>query len=352
MKLAKTLDHGGSVAAVLFNTDGTHLFTAGSDATAPLVGGQAHNGRVKRWDLATGKEAKGPPTLRYNVQSAALSLDGRLLAVATNGYLLGPRGRPNVADPGELVVYDTTGQRAAVKLRGVSFDQRGLVFSPDGKTLAAGTSPQDRRGQEMAPGGLIETWDVNSGKLAASFKGHRGYVQAVAYSPDGTRLLSSSRYPTGMPPREVWKGELKLWDVASGKEQAALGGECAQVWSVAFGPEGNLAASGGDDGAVRLWDVSKGQEVASLPGHNGAVYALAFSPDGKWLVSGGGNRNGERVPGELKVWDVTARKEVEALTGHGEPVVALAFDRGGTKLASGDTGGVVKLWTVGASGKP
>jgi RNA polymerase sigma factor (sigma-70 family) len=352
MKLAATLEHGGGIAVVLFSPDGSHLFTAGSDANPPLVGGQSHNGRVKLWDLATGKEAKGPPTLRYGVQGAALSPDGRFLALSTNGYLLGPRGRPNLADPGELVVYDTTGKRAAVKFPGVSFDKRSLVFSPDGKTLAAGTSPQDRRGLELAPGGLIETWDVNAGKATASFKGHRGYVQAVAYSPDGTRLISASRYPTGSPPREVWKGELKLWDVASGKEQAALEGNTGQVWSVAFSPDGNLAASGDDDGVVRLWDVGQGKEVASLPGHKGAVYALAFSPDGKWLVSGAGDRNGERVPGELKVWDVATRKEMPALTGHGEPVVALAFDRGGTKLASADTGGVVKLWAVSAAGKP
>jgi WD40 repeat protein len=286
------------------------------------------------------------------VHGAALSPDGRLLAISTNGYLLGPRGRPAVADPGELVLYDTTGQRAALKLRGVSFDQRALVFSPDGKTLAAGSSPQDRRGLDMVPGGLVETWDVNSGKPGVSFKGHKGYVHAVAYSPDGTRLLSGSRYPTGMPPRQIWKGELKLWDVASGKEQVSLPGITSEVWSVAFSPEGTLAASGDDDGAVRLWDVVKGEEVASLPGHKGAVFALAFSPDGKWLVSAGGERNAERVPGELKVWDVAGRKEVDTLTGHGESVVALAFDRTGTKLASGDTAGVVKLWSVSSAAKP
>lgn len=339
-------DHRGACSAVAFSPDGEYLLTAGADNNPELVGGQSHNGRVRMWHLATRKEHPGPQPLRYGIQAAALAPDGRYLAVSTGGALLGPRGRPTLVDPGTLALFDTTGKQKTAHLRGPALASPSLAFSATGKTLAAGTTRQNRRGQEMKPGGVVVLWDVATGKEAGTLKGHKGEVQAVAFSPDDKLLVSASRVPVE-PLTARWGGEVKVWDVAARKEVSSLGGHDGQVWCVAFSPDGKLVASGGDDGTVRLWDVARGKEVAALAGHRGAVYALAFAPGGHLLASGGG-RTEDRETGELKVWHVAARKEAATLGGHAVAVRSVTFDPTGKNLASGDGNGVVQVWAVDA----
>src|SRR5215472_13384043 len=62
------------------------------------------------------------------------------------------------------------------------------------------------------------------------------------------------------------------------------------VEAIAFAPDGKTVASGGREGAIRFWDVRMGKEVLTLAGHKGGAWTLAFSPDGKSLVSGGRTR--------------------------------------------------------------
>jgi WD40 repeat protein len=334
-KAATTLRHGGNARVVLFSPAGDALITAGSDGRPKVINGQSHNGKVTVWRLPKGTEEPAPPPFRHRVYGAALTPDGRRLALSTGGRLLGPAGRPTIAEPGELVLFDTAGKKPTVRL------------DAEAKLLAAATSPQDRRGRELKPGGLVALWDVEKARRLPALKGHAGYVWAVTFSPDGKLLASAA----GLV-RQAGTGEVKLWDVATGKEKAALDGHVGQALCVAFSPDGRVLASGGADRLVRLWDVATGKAIASLTGHGAPVAALAFSPDGKLLASGAGDQSRDRTPGELKLWDVAGRKEKASLGGHARPVVSVAFDRAGARLASASTDGVVQVWELGGAKKP
>jgi WD40 repeat protein len=76
--------------------------------------------------------------------------------------------------------------------------------------------------------------------------------------------------------------------------------------SVALSPDGKTLASGSIDDTIKLWDVATGKEQATLKGHTFEVNSVAYSPDGKTLASatGGGDRT-------IKLWDIPAAKQTD-----------------------------------------
>jgi len=228
------------------------------------------------------------------------------------------------------------------KIRGWE-EVRSIAFSPDDKTLAAGSAD-----------GTVQLWDVASGHHFADLSEQIVFpVYSVAFSPDGTMLASGDQGNVD------YFETIKLWDVASGKEVRTLSlltfeedGRTDSVYSVAFSPDGKTLASGSYAGTVKLWDVASGEELSTLlsvstdtgGAYSGwyTVYSVAFSPDGKILASAGG------VDGKVKFWDVTSGTLLRTLNGSTD-AIAVAFSPDGKILASGEEAGI-KLWDV-ASGK-
>jgi WD40 repeat protein len=111
---------------------------------------------------------------------------------------------------------------------------RSVCFSPTdfGRTLAA------------ASGRAVEIWDLEDEQRMAVCQGHRAYVNAVAYTPDGQMLLSGSADRT-----------MRLWDAKSGREQAAWNWGIGRVQTVAVSPDGMTAAAGGEKREGVVWDL-------------------------------------------------------------------------------------------------
>jgi WD40 repeat protein len=161
-----------------------------------------------------------------------------------------------------------------------------------------------------------------------TLNGHSKLVTSVAFSPDGTRIVSGSQDTTA-----------KVWDASSGQETLTLEGHSYPVMSVAFSPDGTRIVSGSHDETVKVWDASSGQEF-TLKGHTGWVTSVAFSPDGTRIVSGSEDRT-------LKVWEALSGQETLTLKGHSYPVTSVAFSPDGRRIASGGgdyANGEIKVW--------
>src|SRR5262245_15881730 len=72
--------------------------------------------------------------------------------------------------------------------------------------------------------------------------GHAGWINSVAFSPDGARILSGSA-----------DRKIKLWDAASGALIRTFVGHSDEVNSVAFSPDGARILSGSADRKIKLW---------------------------------------------------------------------------------------------------
>src|SRR5262249_30279213 len=152
------------------------------------------------WDPATGRHLRTFDRHIEWVQSAEFSPDGRRIASAA------------VAPP--IMVWDADTLQVAKKFEWAHFPDC-LALSPDGRLIAVGRGTPQRSSERT---GIVQGWDVESGREVTTYRGHAGGVFGVAFSPDGKAIASVGG------DRQRGTGEVKVWDVATGRDILAIPG--------------------------------------------------------------------------------------------------------------------------------
>jgi WD40 repeat protein len=197
-----------------------------------------------------------------------------------------------------------------------------LVFSPDGRTLAAGSALS------------VRLWDTAAGEALRRFEGqvhdHRG---SFAFVDGGKTLLTQDRRA------------IRRWDVATGKELPAAPGHLDEVRHLAFAADGRTVATGGLGESIRVWEVATGKQLCRLRGHEkGFVSNLALSADGKTLASYGA------MDLTIRLWDATTGrnlfqfKQVPNVVNNGHLGVTLSMTPDSKALAVASVGSSTVVW--------
>jgi WD40 repeat protein len=229
---------------VAFSPDSSALTTAGT------------NYFLRTFDLATQSILQTiPGSVLAGADSLAVSPDGRILAAGFGNGSLG-------------FFKAKTGEVIATETQAFSGDVFQMVFSFDGKLLAAA-------GREMEAGRppTAKIWEMATQKKVAILTNHTDIVLAAVFSPEGKTLVTSGA-----------DDAIRFWDTTTWKEISPSLSQKEPVVSLAISSDGKTLASVSSE--MKLWNFTTRRELASLRLDSPTQY-IAFSPDGETLAAYG-----------------------------------------------------------------
>jgi WD40 repeat protein len=200
-----------------------------------------------------------------------------------------------------------------------------IAFSPDGTWVVSGSY------DKTICVWNTKTWEVVAGPLTE----HDGFIFSVAFLPDGARIVSSS----------IMKSSLHVWDIETGK--VASSPFKGFGWCAVFSPDGLHIASSIEHDIIKhdiyLLDATTGEiSCGPFEGHNQPVSCIAFLPDGMYIVSGSWDKT-------IRVWNTKTGGIAFGPFRHTDKINSVAFSPDGTKIVSGSRDKAIRVWDLNPS---
>jgi len=284
--------HKGPVNAAKWSPNGLLFATASDDGT------------VKIWDPETHKELRALAGPGGELNALAWSMDSSRLAVGSND--------------GTLTVWNTASWTQLWSSAGHGISINDLSWSPgSGKLLVTANGD-----------GTLDLLNGETGADANTLRANQSQLRGVAWSPDGTKLVTGAQDPSF---------NVKVWDAATGHELWRGKGDSAVINGVAWSPDGKRLVTGGEEGVATIWDADNGKVLSRLEGHHSDIGGVAWSSDSRRVATASAD-------GTAKVWDLQTGRDVMTLSGHHDWVNDVSWNADGKHLATASRDGTAKIW--------
>ena len=238
--------HTQPVTAVAWSPDGKRIASGSYDHT------------VQIWDAAHGDHVFIYRGHAANVTAVTWSPDGKRIASGSYDHT--------------VQIWDARNKENSFTYQGHTEPVTAVAWSPDGSRIASASWDH-----------TVQVWDAAHGGHVFTYRGHSDKVTAVAWSPDGSRIASASS-----------DGTVQVWDAANGghvftyrghSDNVIYRGHLDRVNAVAWSPDGSRIASGSSDDTVQDWVDNGGKILFTYQGHTEPVTAVAWSPGGSRIAS-------------------------------------------------------------------
>jgi len=175
----------------------------------------------------------------------------------------------------DVWIIDVAAKMITLRLIGNENEVRGAIYSPNGEMVAT----FDTRG-------VVKVWDVHSGQEIAALTGHTDWITSAAFNADTSSLVTSS-----------FDGTARIWDIKTNEVTQILAGHSATVFFASFSPNSEYVITAGADNTARVWSTSTGTQIDQFNG-SGWVMKGYFAPDNHMVVLS------EWLSGNLFVWEL------------------------------------------------
>jgi WD40 repeat protein len=306
-KLGIPLPHRAAVAAVAWTSERVSALSEDGTATFWNQEGR-HEATValKSWFSSPG------------ITETAWSHDGRHIGVLTGA---------------EAGVWDvTTGGKIGGPPRLV-YDFRALAWNPDASRFAVISNAQPILTEPILTGTPppaigARVLDAGTDQALGEPLQLSETPSAMAWSPDGTRILTGS-----------YNGAVEAWDARTGARLGLTVRHQKGITAIAFSRSGAYILTGSGDGTARVWDARTGQPVGAPMQHQAEVRALGWSPDETRVVTGS-------LDSTARVWDARTGLPVGRPFRHHDRILAVAWNSDGTRVATASADRSARLWDV------
>jgi WD40 repeat protein len=315
------------------------------------------DGTVRLWDASIGRElaslgsdlgisdlgVTGPNIGQargvFSPDQTRLVVEGHLFDAATGQKLSDLRGdaefvfSPNnqrlVTYGGRATLWDAaSGRQVAVLPHEAPAGDAHVVFGPGGSAKDVAFSPDGSRILTASEDGTARMWNSVDGAELAIFRGHEGPVTHAVFSADSQRVLTTSQ-----------DGTARLWDAGEGPEVTSVRGQPGPVRNAVFSADGSRVLIASGDRTIRPWIIADGRQIAAVGDEQSEINQVAFDISGRRMALA-------LTDNTVRVLDAVTGTELSVLRGHEKPVQRAVFSRDGERLLTLGADYRIVVWDV------